>query len=60
MGFPTLGPMEIGVILVILLLIFGTGKLPSVMADLGKGLRNFRSQVTPEDTIKSEAPDTDY
>ncbi len=29
-------------ILLLVLIIFGAGKLPKVMADLGKGLRNFR------------------
>lgn len=33
---------QILVILVIVLILFGAGKLPTVMEDLGKGLRNFR------------------
>lgn len=30
------------IILVIILLIFGAGKLPKVMGELGKGLKNFK------------------
>jgi sec-independent protein translocase protein TatA len=30
------------VILLIILVLFGAGKLPSVMSDLGKGLKSFR------------------
>jgi len=39
---PHIGPMEIGVILVIILIIFGAGKLPQVLGSIGKGLREFR------------------
>jgi sec-independent protein translocase protein TatA len=37
-----MGPWEIGLILVIILIIFGVGKLPQVGNALGKGLRSFR------------------
>ena len=30
------------IILVIILVLFGAGKLPQVMSDLGKGLKSFR------------------
>jgi len=37
-----MGPWEIGIILVIILIIFGVGKLPQVGGAMGKGLRAFR------------------
>ncbi len=37
-----IGPLEIGLILVIILIIFGVGKLPQVGGAIGKGLRAFR------------------
>ena len=37
-----MGPWEIGLILAIILIIFGIGKLPQVGGALGKGLRSFR------------------
>ena len=37
-----IGPMEIGLILVVILIIFGAGKLPQVGAALGKSIREFR------------------
>lgn len=47
-GMP--GPAELGIILVIVLLLFGAGKLPSVLGELGKGIRTFRDASTePED-----------
>jgi len=30
-------------LLVVVLVIFGAGKLPQIMGDLGKGMRNFKS-----------------
>ena len=40
--FPRIGPWEIGLILLIILIIFGVGKLPQVGGAIGKGLREFR------------------
>lgn len=37
-----LGLTEIVVILVLVLILFGAGKLPGVMADMGKGLNAFK------------------
>lgn len=37
-----IGPWEIGLILVIILIVFGVGKLPQVGGAVGKGLRAFR------------------
>jgi sec-independent protein translocase protein TatA len=36
---------ELVIILAIVLIIFGAGKLPNVMGELGKGLRNFRKGI---------------
>jgi sec-independent protein translocase protein TatA len=37
------GVTEMLIILAIVLVIFGAGKLPSVMGDLAKGVRNFKA-----------------
>ncbi|MBN1636606.1 MAG: twin-arginine translocase TatA/TatE family subunit [Deltaproteobacteria bacterium] len=48
-----LGMTELIVILVIVLVIFGAGKLPEVGGALGKGIKNFKSAVTePEESKK--------
>jgi len=44
-----IGPWEIGLILVIILIIFGVGKLPQVGEGIGKGLRAFRRAQHGED-----------
>ena len=43
---PNLGPTELIIILVIVLLVFGAGKLASVGGALGKGIRDFRGAMT--------------
>ncbi len=40
---PHLGPMELIIILVIVIIIFGVGKLPEIGGALGKGIREFRN-----------------
>jgi len=37
------------ILLVVILILFGAGKLPHVMGDLGKGIKNFRKAVKEED-----------
>ena len=37
-----LGYMELIIILVIVLIIFGAGKLPEIGSGIGKGIRNFK------------------
>lgn len=39
----SIGIWQIVLILAIVLIIFGAGKLPRVMGDVAKGVRNFRS-----------------
>lgn len=38
----SIGAGQLLIILVIILVLFGVGKLPQVMSDLGKGLKSFR------------------
>jgi sec-independent protein translocase protein TatA len=38
-----LGPPEIILILIVVILIFGVGKLPQIGKSLGEGLRSFKS-----------------
>ena len=36
-------------VLIVVLVLFGAGKLPNVMGDLGKGLRNFKDGLKGDD-----------
>ena len=53
-----LGTTELIIILVLVLIIFGAGKLPQVGGALGKGLRNFKDGVKDgEDEQAEKDPD---
>ena len=43
-----MGPWEIALIVVIILIVFGVGKLPQVGGAIGKGLRSFRKGQSGE------------
>ncbi|ACY14443.1 twin-arginine translocase TatA/TatE family subunit [Haliangium ochraceum] len=45
------GLPEMLVILAIVLLIFGAGKLPAIGDALGRSIKNFRRATTPQDEI---------
>ena len=46
-----LGWMELVIILVIVLILFGAGKLPEIGTSLGKGIKNFKKATRGEDEI---------
>ena len=46
------------VVLAVVLIIFGAGKLPHVMGDLGKGIKNFKAGMNGEDP-KDKLPPPD-
>jgi sec-independent protein translocase protein TatA len=43
---PNIGPLELIIVLVIVLLIFGAKRLPEVGRGLGTGMREFKDSVT--------------
>ncbi len=45
------------IVLIIVLLLFGKGKIPSLMADMAKGIKSFKSNMA--DDNKSSNPDQD-
>ena len=49
-----LGMPELVIILVIILIIFGAGKLPEIGAGLGKGIKNFRTATKNPEIKKDE------
>jgi sec-independent protein translocase protein TatA len=44
-----IGPLEIMVVLIIALVVFGPKRLPELGRSLGKGIREFKGSVTGED-----------
>ena len=56
---PNIGPVELILILIIALVVFGPGKLPDVAQSLGKSVREFRraaSDITEAAKVEPEAP----
>jgi sec-independent protein translocase protein TatA len=52
---PVPGPMELILLLVIVLIIFGPGKLPDIGNAVGKGIREFRKASTDlEDSVRGD------
>lgn len=43
--FGTLGPTELIIILIIVILIFGVNKIPQLGKGIGEGIRNFKSSI---------------
>lgn len=50
-----LGVFKLLLILIIVFVIFGAGKLPQVMGDIGKGIRSLKEGLQGDDK-KPEAP----
>jgi len=51
---PNIGPLEIIIVLVVVLLIFGPKRLPDLGRSLGSGMREFKDSVTGRDKDKDE------
>ncbi len=45
----SIGIWQVVLILLIVLILFGAGKLPKVMGDVAKGVKNFKSGLKDED-----------
>jgi len=50
-----IGPLELGIVLVVVLLIFGPKRLPGLGKQLGSGMREFKEGITGKDD--SDDPD---
>ena len=46
---PNVGPWEIILLVVVLLLVFGSRRLPEIGRSVGKGMREFKQSVTGKD-----------
>ena len=56
-----IGMPELIIILVIIMIIFGAGKLPEIGSGIGRGIKNFKkatSEAEKEDTNKIEEKDS--
>ena len=51
---PNVGPTELIIILVIVIIIFGAGKLPEIGGALGKGIREFKHATKDIEEAKED------
>ncbi len=56
---PNIGPMELIIVLVIVLVIFGPKKLPGLGRSLGTSMREFKDSISGKDDDKSLAAGDD-
>lgn len=51
----TPGPLQIALIIVLVLLIFGAGRVPSIMENLAKGVKGFKRGLSDEESQDKSA-----
>lgn len=51
-----MGPLELVIILVIVLLLFGVGRIGKIAGEVGKGIREFRQGLAGDDDKKDGQP----
>ena len=54
MNFGNMGFMEIMIILVLVLLLFGAKRLPEIGASMGKGIRDFKKNLSDTERVLKE------
>ena len=52
---PNVGPLELAIVLVIALVIFGPKRLPDLGKSLGSGMREFKDSLSGKDDDDDEA-----
>jgi sec-independent protein translocase protein TatA len=54
---PNIGPLEIAIVLVIVLIIFGPKRLPELGRSMGRGIREFRGSVSGDHKDEDDVDD---
>ena len=53
---PNVGPLELAIVLIIALVIFGPKRLPELGRSMGRGIREFRSSISGKGDDEEEEP----
>lgn len=56
---PNIGPLELGIILLVVLIIFGPKRLPGLGRQLGTGMREFKDSITGKDKDREDDEEHD-
>jgi sec-independent protein translocase protein TatA len=54
---PNIGPLEIAIVLVIVLIIFGPKRLPELGRSMGRGIREFRGSISGDHKDEDDVDD---
>jgi sec-independent protein translocase protein TatA len=54
-----IGPLEIIIVLIIALIVFGPKRLPELGSSLGRGIREFKETITGDRKDDEDDPDDD-
>ena len=52
------GPWQIGLIVVVILLLFGGKKIPEMMRGLGSGIKEFKDATKEDDKLEGETKES--
>ncbi len=55
--FGPIGPMELALIVLIIVIIFGARKLPELGKSMGEGIKNFKKSISSKDDDKNKSTD---
>lgn len=56
---PNIGPLELAIVLVIALVIFGPKRLPELGKSLGRGMREFKESISGDSRSDDDDEDED-
>jgi sec-independent protein translocase protein TatA len=56
---PSIGPLELAILLLIVLIIFGPKRLPGLGRQLGSGMREFKDSITGKDKDDDDQDEVD-
>jgi sec-independent protein translocase protein TatA len=52
---PNVGPLELAIVLIIALVVFGPKRLPELGKSVGRGIREFKSSISGDDDDEPQA-----
>ncbi len=53
---PNVGPLELAIVLIIALVVFGPKRLPELGKSLGRGIREFKGSIAGENDDEPQPP----
>jgi sec-independent protein translocase protein TatA len=48
------------IVLAVVLIFFGRGKIPDLMGDVAKGIKNFKKGMAEDDTVATKSPTVEH